>query len=84
MKHLRIWTLAVLLAVALPGAAHAAPVTVNLRIEGSNATLYEGPITSTTRQPAMRAELVAAIKRLRRAGRVYTRLVTDGFLTTVW
>jgi hypothetical protein len=46
MKHLRFGTLAVLLAVAVPAAAHAAPVTVNLRIEGSNTTLYEGPITT--------------------------------------
>jgi len=49
MKHLRFGTLGVLLAAATLGgaaAAQAAPVTVNLRVEGSTGTVYEGPVTT--------------------------------------
>lgn len=51
MKHHRFGTFGVLVAVllaALVGATSAAatPVTVNLRIEGSGTTLFEGPITT--------------------------------------
>jgi hypothetical protein len=35
-----------LLALALPALAAAAPVTVNVRIEGKTRTLYEGPVTT--------------------------------------
>jgi hypothetical protein len=34
------------LAMALPSAASAAPVTVNLRVEGASQTLFEGPVTT--------------------------------------
>ena len=34
----------------VPAAASAAPVTVNLRIEGASQTVYEGPITTDARQ----------------------------------
>lgn len=50
MKHLRFGTLGFLLAAAALGgpaaAAHAAPVTVNLRVEGSTSTIFEGPVTT--------------------------------------
>jgi hypothetical protein len=52
MKHYRFGTFAVLVAAVLlsalvvAGSASATPVTVNLRIEGSSGTLYEGPITT--------------------------------------
>ncbi len=49
MKHHRIGTLGVLLtltAACAPATASATPVTVNLRIEGSNATVFEGPVTT--------------------------------------
>jgi hypothetical protein len=51
MKHHRFGTLGVLLAVLCPLAiaaapAAAAPVTVNLRIEGSTSTIFEGPVTT--------------------------------------
>ena len=49
MKHHRFGTLGVLLAVAALGtaaSAQAAPVTVNLRIEGSASTIFEGPVTT--------------------------------------
>jgi hypothetical protein len=37
-------------ALVVPAAAVAAPVTVNLRIEGATQTVYEGPITTDARQ----------------------------------
>jgi hypothetical protein len=37
---------AALLALLLCGAADAAPVTVQLRVEGTNTTLFEGPVTT--------------------------------------
>ncbi len=49
MKLHRFGTLAVLAALAIAASAApagATPVTVNLRIEGSNATVYEGPVTT--------------------------------------
>jgi hypothetical protein len=50
MKLHRFGTLAVLLAVAALGgsaaAAQASPATVNLRIEGSTSTIFEGPVTT--------------------------------------
>ena len=48
MKHHRIGTLGVLAALALvvPAAAAAAPVSVNLRVEGSTSTIFEGPATT--------------------------------------
>jgi hypothetical protein len=33
--------------LVLPAAAAASPITVNLRVEGSSTTLYEGPITTS-------------------------------------
>jgi hypothetical protein len=35
-----------LLALVLPAAALAAPVSVNLRVEGRNATIFDGPVTT--------------------------------------
>ncbi len=35
--------------LALPSSAAAAPVTVNLRIEGLSSTIYEGPVTTDAR-----------------------------------
>ena len=32
--------------LSLSGAALAAPVTVNLRVEGSSSTLFEGPVST--------------------------------------
>jgi hypothetical protein len=52
MKHHRFGTLGVLVAVAFaaaPAAAQAAPVTVNLRIEGSSSTIFEGPVTTNAK-----------------------------------
>jgi hypothetical protein len=49
MKLHRFGTLGVLTALAIAASAapaSASPVTVNLRIEGSNATVYEGPVTT--------------------------------------
>ena len=46
MKLHRIGTLAVLLLLSTAAPAGAAPVTVNLRIEGSSATIFEGPVTT--------------------------------------
>ena len=49
MKHHRFGTLGVLLAVAALGtaaSAQAASVTVNLRIEGSTSTVFEGQVTT--------------------------------------
>jgi hypothetical protein len=40
---------AALVVLALPAAASAAPVTVQLRIEGPDRTLFEGPITTDVR-----------------------------------
>ena len=39
-------TLLVACALAAPAAAHAAPASVQLRIEGRNSTTYEGPVTT--------------------------------------
>ena len=38
--------MAFLLSLALCSSALATPITVNLRVEGSTATLYEGPVTT--------------------------------------
>jgi hypothetical protein len=46
MKHHRIWPLGALLALALAAPAAASPVTVNLRVEATTGTLFEGPITT--------------------------------------
>ena len=47
MRPARGATLAcALLALALPGAALAAPVSVNLRVEGRNATIFDAPVTT--------------------------------------
>jgi hypothetical protein len=49
MKLQRFGTLGVLLAIgaiASASAAQAAPVTVNLRVEGSTSTIFEGPVTT--------------------------------------
>jgi hypothetical protein len=46
MKHHRFGILGVLFVIALPATAQAAPVTVNLRVEGSGGTVFEGPITT--------------------------------------
>ena len=43
---LRIWAPAVLVALLVCATAQAAPVTVNLRVEGSAATIFEGPVTT--------------------------------------
>ncbi|HEX6458243.1 MAG TPA: hypothetical protein VF032_04930 [Thermoleophilaceae bacterium] len=52
MKHHRIGTLGVLLATVAacsPATANATPVTVNLRVEGSGSTVYEGPISTDSK-----------------------------------
>ncbi len=41
---------AVLVALFACAAAQAAPVTVNLRVEGSSATIFEGPVTTDGKQ----------------------------------
>jgi hypothetical protein len=47
MKTHRLWALGVLLLLAIAApAASAAPVTVNLRIEGATSTIFEGPVTT--------------------------------------
>lgn len=46
MKLHRLGTLAVLALLALAAPAAASPVTVNLRIEGSAGTVFEGPVTT--------------------------------------
>jgi hypothetical protein len=48
MKTHRLWTLGVLLLLtaALAPSALAAPVTVNLRIEGASSTVFEGQVTT--------------------------------------
>ena len=43
---LRIWAPAVLVALLACATAQAAPVTVNLRVEGSSSTIFEGPVTT--------------------------------------
>jgi hypothetical protein len=43
---LRSWALAVLLLLLGCGTAAAAPVTVQLRVEGAASTLFEGPVTT--------------------------------------
>jgi hypothetical protein len=44
--NLRIWACAALLALLACTGAQAAPVTVNLRVEGSSATIFEAPVTT--------------------------------------
>ena len=43
---LRIWATAALVALLACATAQAAPVTVNLRVEGSTSTIFEGPVTT--------------------------------------
>jgi hypothetical protein len=43
---LRIWATAALVALLACATAQAAPVTVNLRVEGSSSTIFEGPVTT--------------------------------------
>ena len=43
---LRTWAPAVLVALLACATAQAAPVTVNLRVEGSSSTIFEGPVTT--------------------------------------
>jgi hypothetical protein len=45
----RSWALAVLLLLLVCGAATAAPVTVQLRVEGVTSTIFEGPVTTDGR-----------------------------------
>ena len=47
---LRIWACAVLVALLACATAQAAPVTVNLRVEGSSSTIFEGPVTTDGKQ----------------------------------
>ncbi len=47
---LRVCALAAVAATLLPASAIAAPVTVNLRVEGPDSTLFEGPVTTDVRQ----------------------------------
>ena len=42
----RYWAPAVLVALVACATAQAAPVTVNLRVEGASATIFEGPVTT--------------------------------------
>jgi hypothetical protein len=42
----RIWVLAALIVLAAAPTALAAPVNVNLRVEGSSETLFDGPLTT--------------------------------------
>ena len=42
----RVWAPAVLIALLACATAQAAPVTVNLRVEGSTSTIFEGPVTT--------------------------------------
>lgn len=46
---LRACALAAVAATLLPASAIAAPVTVNLRVEGPDSTLFEGPVTTDVR-----------------------------------
>jgi hypothetical protein len=47
---LRIWAPAVLVALLVCATAQAAPVTVNLRVEGSSSTIFEAPVTTDGKQ----------------------------------
>lgn len=49
VSHHRLGLLVGGLLLVVPAAASAAPVTVNLRIEGKTRTLYEGPVTTDVR-----------------------------------
>ena len=49
--------------------ALAAPVTVDLRVEGANATLFEGPVTTDTRAVRRRRRPHDCVRRRRRAAR---------------
>jgi hypothetical protein len=44
--HHRFWALAGLLSLVCCASASAAPVTVNLRVEGSGSTVFDGPVTT--------------------------------------
>ena len=46
----RSWAPALLVALVGSAAAQAAPVTVNLRVEGSSATIFEGPVATDGKQ----------------------------------
>ncbi len=46
----RTWAPAVLVALLASATAQAAPVTVNLRVEGSAATIFEAPVTTDGKQ----------------------------------
>jgi len=48
--NLRTWACAVLFALLTCAGAQAAPVTVNLRVEGSSSTIYEAPVTTDGKQ----------------------------------
>ena len=48
--NLRIWASAALVALLACATAQAAPVTVNLRVEGSSSTIFEGPVTTDGKQ----------------------------------
>ena len=48
--NLRIWACAALVALLACATAQAAPVTVNLRVEGSASTIFEGPVTTDGKQ----------------------------------
>ena len=48
--NLRIWACAAFVALLACATAQAAPVTVNLRVEGSSATIFEGPVTTDGKQ----------------------------------
>ena len=43
---IRLWAAAALAALLVCASAQAAPVTVNLRVEGSTSTIFEGPVTT--------------------------------------
>jgi len=43
---IRLWAAALLAALLTCASAQAAPVTVNLRVEGSTSTIFEGPVTT--------------------------------------
>jgi hypothetical protein len=42
----RVWAPAVLIALLACATAQAVPVTVNVRVEGSSSTIFEGPVTT--------------------------------------
>jgi hypothetical protein len=48
--NLRIWACAAFVVLLVCATAQAAPVTVNLRVEGSSATIFEGPVTTDGKQ----------------------------------